>query len=577
MFFYIRMGAIIHFGMYIVSENSQQSWWIDLVWLTLVIGAIIYCFLGIPPFFTPDEARYAEIPREMLATHQFIIPYVDGVMFFDKPPLAYWMLAGLMKLFGYSEWVARSSVATCGLLGCLATYFTARKLFNRRTGILSALILSSCLLYFVMSHYNTLDMAFTFFVSLSLYSFILAVQHPKSIKRDGWLLAGYVFSGLAMLTKESIGIVFPAAIVFIWIAYTRRWNLIKEMRIISGVVIIALINLPWLLLAQKHEPAFLHYYFVVQQFERYTTAEQHREMAFSSYVGVSLFGLFPWVVWLPQTLKYNVSRLLNTKELREKIIYFIIWPAFIFLFFAFSHSVLIPYLIPIVPPLAIVMARYFDVTWFDKINKTQKISGFIYCFIILLLGLALFCLPHFYTVSTRLGIYLTGIIYIIGILSILFIMKRYAIKQLFIMVLLVTYFTGILLWFNASNFNINSIKPLALTLNAIMLKTPNAEIVSYGHYYQDLPYYTHRKVSIVTNAHVNISDELTFGFNHDPNVKNWIITDEIFWQQWNSHQRLYAIMSLNQYHGFLANPSIKIYLVAETAHDVLVTNKIPLQ
>ena len=339
-------------------KKIPQSYTWDLFWLCLLIGSVFFIFLGVPPLNPPDEPRYAEIPREMLAMHQFIIPHLNGLMYFEKPPLAYWLVAGFMKLFGFSEWAVRSSVAVMGTLGCLATYAVSRRLFNRRTGILSALILSTCLLYFAMSHMNTTDMPVTFCLTLSLYSFLIALQAEKPITT--WLWIGYFFAGLAMMAKGLIGIAFPAMILFIWIAVTQNWRLIKNMRIISGFLIILAVNLPWLLLAQERVPSFLHFYFIFQQIERYATPIAGREMSVVSYLETLLMITFPWVVFLPKAIKYNLKQSESTAILKKNIIFLISWPAFICVFFAFSHSILIPYFLPVVPPLTIIIARYLD-------------------------------------------------------------------------------------------------------------------------------------------------------------------------------------------------------------------------
>ena len=91
-----------------MPRSQYKTWWIDLFWLTLLISAVFWLFLGTPALTPPDEARYAEIPREMLATHEWMIPHLNGLMYFEKPPLSYWIVAFFEKCFGLSEWAVRS-------------------------------------------------------------------------------------------------------------------------------------------------------------------------------------------------------------------------------------------------------------------------------------------------------------------------------------------------------------------------------------------------------------------------------------------------------------------------------------
>src|SRR5262249_22217637 len=132
-----------------------------------------FILLGTRPLFIPDEGRYAEIAREMATSGDYITPYLNGIKYFEKPPLFYWLGAAAIKIGGLNLWFIRSINAFLGLLGCLFTYITARKIYDRLTGLLAALILGTSLLYFVMVHMVSMDLTVTIFLTISLYFYLL--------------------------------------------------------------------------------------------------------------------------------------------------------------------------------------------------------------------------------------------------------------------------------------------------------------------------------------------------------------------------------------------------------------------
>ncbi|MCD8499672.1 MAG: glycosyltransferase family 39 protein [Gammaproteobacteria bacterium] len=121
----------------------------------------------------PDELRYAEIPREMIVDNDYLIPKINGVKYFEKPPLFYWMQVAAIKTFGLNEWALRFTTALMGLIGVLATYLFSRYIYSRKTAWASALILASMALYFSMAHVITLDMTVSVFITISLYLFFV--------------------------------------------------------------------------------------------------------------------------------------------------------------------------------------------------------------------------------------------------------------------------------------------------------------------------------------------------------------------------------------------------------------------
>ena len=139
-------------------EENTASIWKDLLLLTCLIGMFFGFMIGARPLSTPDEGRYVEIAREMTATGDYVTPRLNGVKYFEKPPLFYWLEAGVIHLSGINEWALRFWPAFLGLLGCLMVYGAGRSLYGRQAGLLSSLVLSTSILYYAHTRIIILDM-----------------------------------------------------------------------------------------------------------------------------------------------------------------------------------------------------------------------------------------------------------------------------------------------------------------------------------------------------------------------------------------------------------------------------------
>ena len=312
--------------------------------------------LGSRPLNVPDEARYSEIPREMLVSHDFVTPHINNIKYFEKPPLFYWIQAASLHTFGLNEWSARLMNALMALIGCLGTYVAGRKLYNRKTGWFAALSLSSSLLYFILARFVSPDTTVSVLICFALFSFIL---------RYYYLL--YIFAALAVLAKGLIGIIFPGAIIFLWLLFTKNWRILKQCKLITGTLLFLAITVPWHVLVQLKNPEFFNFYFITQQFSRYLTMSAGRYEPIWYYIPLLLLGLFPWTGFLVGTAQ--------TTDRKNPIdLFLLISAVFIFVFYSVSHSKLIPYILPCVPFVALLMGKYFAS---ENKSKLSLWCGFI--------------------------------------------------------------------------------------------------------------------------------------------------------------------------------------------------------
>ncbi|WP_218813720.1 glycosyltransferase family 39 protein [Rickettsiella endosymbiont of Dermanyssus gallinae] len=570
------------------QQCKRGTWCFDLLALTAFIVLLFGLFLGSRPLSTPDEARYSEVPREMLVLHDFVTPHLNGVKYFEKPPLFYWVQAASIKLFhpdldqqshsqqlakrdkilatkSISEWIVRVPNALIALLGCLLLYAAGRQLFDRQTGLISAVILASSFLYFTLARMVTLDMSLSVFLSGSLLAFLVAVNTLPGGRRRYIFYLAYSFAALAVLTKGLIGIVFPAMIVGSWILLTQQWRLLKQMFLPSGILLFLAIVLPWHILVQLKNPEFFQFYFIDQQFLRYSTLIAQRYQPVWFFVPIFLAGFLPWVVFLFQAIAASLPKTWQQIAEKRKQVFLLLWISIVFIFFSLSHSKLIPYILPIFPAVALLTGRYL-------VTHAQQ-AGVKWGTILLpclwaTLGVfsALWLWHHPAVDLPKPGIPFLVAGYSVFLLASLlaaFSYIRHRVKTAFVLLTLGSAISFIIFSTGIPRVDTRSIKPLVQILKPLLHSQD--KIVSFGNYYQDLPFYLNQQVMTV-----NVEGELGFGMQHQ-NTSAWMLKEDKFWPLWGSDQRVFMLADKVLYQSFKNNKK-SIYFVAATPQDVLLTN-----
>jgi 4-amino-4-deoxy-L-arabinose transferase-like glycosyltransferase len=262
---------------------------ITLAWLLLQIGGLFA-----PGLLDDVDSIYIEIAREMLHRHDYVTPYIDGIRFFDKPPLMYWLAAGSMRLFGEKDWAARLPLALAVLALLLAIYALGLRLYARisptnapdRGAFYSALALATAIGPYLYTRFFIPDILIALWMTLSVHLFLLALDRTQSSNKAGHpersgaqskdpeeahtptsarttlpqssLLPCLLFAAtlaLNLLTKGLIGLVFPIAFVFLYLFFTRQLSLLPKLHPIASTLVFAAIALPWHILAALRNPA----------------------------------------------------------------------------------------------------------------------------------------------------------------------------------------------------------------------------------------------------------------------------------------------------------------------------------
>lgn len=549
-----------------MQKPQANHWLSDILWLTLLLSLVFFSLLASRPLLTPDEGRYAEIGREMAARGDYITPYLNGIKYFEKPVLFYWLGAFAIKLGGVNIFAVRAINAVIGMLGCLLTYATGRLLYGRTAGIIASLVLGTSTLYFVMSHMVSLDLPVTVFISASLYGFILATKAETATGRRWFFWGAAAASALAVLTKGLIGIVFPGMIAFAWMLVMNEWRQLSRLPIVSALVIFFLIAAPWHIAVNHYNPEFFQFYFIEQQFLRYTTLNIGHYQPAWFFIPVFAASFFPWIAFLPQMLSASLPKRFADRKPYSTEIFLLLASLLIFIFFSFSKSKLIPYILPVLPPLALLMGRYLAA-------QLQQISrGFILGVIALIVFSAVL-VQYLWSIRIAVMDPVQAILYLRASLAGLLITSvlallalRYAAKASLVFIISGAIWFLVLAHASVQFIDTRTVQPLAMTLNKML--QPKDEVITYNQYYQDLPFYIQRRVTIL-----NWRNELTFGMSHQ-NTDEWMITTPTFLKRWKSAQRIYMIMSLSELKRFHEMyPHERIIIIKQTPTNALVTNR----
>ncbi len=317
--------------------------------LILLAGLSFFLGLGWPAITDSDEGFYAEASREMIESGDWLTPRFNYEDRWQKPVLYYWLTAATYKVAGVAEWTARLWSALSGLGLVLLTFAAARQMTQREEDAwLAAAIAATSYGYFAMARAALPDLPLAFFITLGIWMAL----------RERWLLAGLA-AGLGFLTKGPIALVVPA-LVLIPIWWRERQTRRPAMRgLLMAAVVFAAIGLPWYLaMFQAHGTPYLESFFLNDNFERFATSRYNDPRWFWFYIPIVIGGLFPWSAYL-LVLPWRAARDVwkKTRQLTDVEWRLLIWIALPLLFFTLSVGKQPRYILPVLPPLAILLGR----------------------------------------------------------------------------------------------------------------------------------------------------------------------------------------------------------------------------
>jgi 4-amino-4-deoxy-L-arabinose transferase-like glycosyltransferase len=503
----------------------------------LILLSYVFLFHGIGDYSLkePDEGRYAEIPREMIEQGDWVVPHLNHVRYFEKPPLFYWAVAVSYKIFGISEWSFRFPNALSAFLCIVILYFALRRRFPEEVAFISSVVLLSSFGFFAMARIVTLDMFFTLWLFCALISFIGYYK-----ERKGWFLSlFYVALGLATLTKGPVCVILAGITIIIFLVTEKNLPFLRDLKPLRGIAIYAAITLPWIIAMALREKEFLYFFFIDQHVLRFFTSKHKRSGPVYYFLPVLFAGLLPWSVLIPRSI---VSAWENS-ELRL----FAIWTFVVFVFFSLSGSKLPPYILPAFPALSILIGHLFYSYWRDPIKQKTEIVTCLVIFAVFALSalLPLNTLFHAYinNVSEEAPIIMKDLrnFSIVVSLSSFVILCLLIIRRFNTLSFIFYLFTSFsLITVSAITFNIpvldriNTTKELAAIIN--QKRTGQDIIVNYAAYDQTLPFYTRSRVIVAS-----YKGELEMGSRYE-DTKDLFINDDQLVALLNSSKNVFTVV-----------------------------------
>jgi 4-amino-4-deoxy-L-arabinose transferase-like glycosyltransferase len=282
-------------------NNSLPRGRAALITILILAATPYFIRLGASSLWDSNEAFYAETPREMIESGDYINPSFNYHPRFNKPPLCYWIVALLYKLFGVSETTERLAIAMAAMALIAAAYHLGGKAFSVESGLLAAIGLAASPRFLMFSRRIMIDVYLAMFMSLTLLLFMLAEKYPA--RRRLLLALMYASAGLGVMTKGPVAVALPGLAFIAYLALRRRLREIREMMLPAGVAIAAAIVLPWYLAVYyQHGWHYIEAFLLKDNLSRYTQPVWGPRRGALFYIPVIIGDLFPWSFFLASAL-----------------------------------------------------------------------------------------------------------------------------------------------------------------------------------------------------------------------------------------------------------------------------------
>jgi 4-amino-4-deoxy-L-arabinose transferase-like glycosyltransferase len=302
------------------------------------------------PLALPDEGRYAGVAWEMVRSGQWLTPTLDGLPYFHKPPMFYWLTALSIQLFGFAEWSVRLASLTGALVAAGATWRLMQRWVSPAAALWGIAILATLPFFYGGAQYANHDMLVAGFITGAIaFGADALLSREAGLHWRVSLLLAWACMALGLLSKGLIGIVLPSGVIFFWLLLNRRPMWLLRLFWWPAPLLFFAIAAPWFVLMQLKFPEFFDYFFIHQHFERFSQKGFNNKQPFWFYpVALSALCL-PWTIALVTRIRLGSERDLSHRMVRVLLW---TWVAVILLFFSLPASKLIGYALPAVPALA---------------------------------------------------------------------------------------------------------------------------------------------------------------------------------------------------------------------------------
>lgn len=549
--------------MHVVQEPLARS---RLLLLLLAVAVVWFGNLEYRKLFHPDEGRYAEIPREMVASADWLTPRLNGIKYFEKPPLQYWATAAAYRVFGEAQWTSRLWTALSGFLAVLLTYAAGVRLSGPDAGLYAALLLVSSAGFVLGGHYNTLDMGLTFFLTLALVAFLFAQRdHQTRRGRALWMHVAWAAAAGAVLSKGLVGAVLPAGGLVAYTLLTRDFAVWRRLNPVTGVLLFLALAAPWFVQVSLANPEFPRYFFIHEHFQRFLTTAHYRDQPWWFFLPVLVLGLLPWTTLVPGGLAQAWRSESDGSGFRARR-FLLAYAGFILLFFSASSSKLEAYVLPMLPAIALLLGERVAALQPGRLRRHLVFA--------LTLGLVVLAAP---IVLRRFGpvelaalpetfdrwLQAAGAVLAAGAAGALHLAGRGRPRGAVVVAALAALVAA-----QFGNSGAEALSPARsgydLAVKIAPLLRPDTPFYSFGMYEQTIPFYLKRKTTLVGSA-----EEMAFGLGQEPQL--WIGDPRDFEPRWRSEPGALAIMR-PVYFDLLAKFGVPMRVVANDDRYVVVTS-----
>jgi 4-amino-4-deoxy-L-arabinose transferase-like glycosyltransferase len=329
----------------------------SLAWLVLALAW--FATIEVRPLFDPDEGRYAEIPREMLASGDWITPRFDGLKYLEKPPLQYWATAAVYAGFGLHEWSSRLWAVGLGFGCLLLTFAWVARLYGRGGALAALVALGVSPLFVIIGHINLLDAAFTFWLTAAVFAFTLAQCAPTGSGAERrWMLAAWAAAALAVLSKGIVVGVLTGTALALYSLSARDARIWRRLHFAGGLALFIAVAAPWYVWVSVRNPGFAEFFFVHEHFTRFLTTVHQRVEPWWYFLPLLLGGVLPWLAPLARASRATwhdagaAAAHAGSDRPFRPLRFLLIYAAATLVFFSASGSKLAPYILPMLPVLA---------------------------------------------------------------------------------------------------------------------------------------------------------------------------------------------------------------------------------
>jgi 4-amino-4-deoxy-L-arabinose transferase len=375
----------------LAAPSVLLRWWLLIVVIALSIH------LGGFPLLDPDEGRNAEVGREMAATNDYVMPRLDGLPYLDKPIVYFAAEAAAMEVLGPTEVAARLPAFLFTIAGAAFLWWFAKRVWGIDEAFIAAIVFLATPLAVAFSRTVIFDAALALFITMATAFFYLACEE----RARKWSALAWLAIGLGVITKGPVAIALPLLVAIPYAIWRKRFRALWSW---GGVALFVIAVAPWVWAVSRVIPDFLHYVLVTETAQRLATKALKRTGPPWYFIPYLLAGALPWSIVL-----LGSPRAIDRRD--RSTIYLLLWIAIPFIFFSISQSKRPQYILPLMAPVALLVARIW---------QNARIGSRAAAIVLLVIGLALVVVPPFlhiraeYGEAARLSAMAIGVAFIAG-------------------------------------------------------------------------------------------------------------------------------------------------------------------